>query len=80
MSLSAVLLGLLYTALYCAVIILVAFAILWILNYLGFSPSAEVLRWGKIVVALLCLIAIVIFILSLLPGGAAYQPRFSWRW
>lgn len=57
---------------YCAIIILVAFVILWVLGWMGVAPSGEVLRWGKIVVGLLCLIVIVGWLLSAL--GVVSDP------
>jgi hypothetical protein len=80
MSASALLLGFLNVLLYCAVIILVAFVILWVLRYFGIQPDGEVLKWGKIVVALLCIIAIAAWLFSLLGGAGTYQPHFLWRW
>ena len=79
MSAGAVLLGFLNVCLYCAIIILVAFAIKWVLEQLfGWTLDGDVLKWGKIVVALLCLIAIVAFLLGLLPSVGS--PHVIGRW
>jgi len=73
MSIGAVLLGFLNVCLTCAIIILVAFVILWVLQSLfNLSIDANVLKWGKIVVALLCLIVIIAWLLSIL--GLGVQP------
>lgn len=69
MSASALLLGFLNVLLYCSIIILIAFVILWVLNMLGVGIDGNVLKWGKIVVALLCLIVVVGWLLSLMGGG-----------
>ncbi len=81
MSASALLLGFLNVCLYCAIIILVAFVIVWVLSSVfGITLDANVMKWGKIVVALLCVIAIVAWLLSMI-GGATYSgPHFLGRW
>lgn len=80
MSAGVVLLGFLNVCLYCAVIILVAFVIVWVLGAVfGITIDGNVLKWGRIVVALLCLIVIVGWLLSLL-GVGSYSPHFLWRW
>jgi uncharacterized membrane protein (DUF485 family) len=78
MSAAAILLGFLNVALYCAIIILVAFVILWVLGWMGIAISGEVLKWGKIVVGLLCLIVIVTWLLSVIGGGVS-APHFFGR-
>lgn len=82
MSAGAVLLGFLNVCLYCAIIILVAFVIVWVLSSVfGITLGAEVMKWGKIVVALLCIIAIVAWLLSLIGGGVGVGTNhFLWRW
>lgn len=74
MSLSAVLMGLLYAALTCAIIIFVAWCIVWLFEFFGIGIKPEVLRIGKVIVGLLCIIVIVGFLLSLLGGGTVYRP------
>lgn len=79
MSAGGILIGFLNTCLYCAIIILVAFAIVWILNLVfGITPSPEVMKWGKIVVALLCVIAILFWLFSLLGGVSVQRPLLLW--
>lgn len=81
MSAAAVLLSFLNLCLYIAIIILVAFVILWVItNLLGIALDGNVLKWGKIVVALLCIIAIVAWLLSLLGSGVSVAPHFFGRW
>ena len=81
MSAGAVLIGFLNVCLYCAIIILVAFAIVWLLNLIfGITLDANVMKWGKIVVALLCAIAIIAWLLSLVGGGPSMAPHIIGRW
>jgi len=72
MSIGGILMGLLYVLLYCAVIILVAFAIRWVIVYALSSIDANIDKWGRIVVGLLCAIVIISWLLSLL--GVAQFP------
>jgi len=72
MDIGGILVGLLYVLLYCAVIILVAFAIRWVIVYALSSIDANIDKWGRIVVGLLCVIIIVSWLLSLL--GLATFP------
>lgn len=78
MSAAAILLGFLNVALYCAIIVLVAFVILWVLGWMGIAISGEVLKWGKIVIGLICLIVICTWLLSVLGGGGSV-PHFFGR-
>jgi hypothetical protein len=75
---TSALIGLLYVALQCAIVVLIAFCILWLLRWFGVAVDAAVLKWGKIVVALICIIIIVSFLFSLL-GGAVYRPFWYGR-
>lgn len=80
MSAGALLLGFLNVCLYCAVIILVAFVIVWVLqNVFGITLDGNVMKWGKIVVALLCIIAIVAWLLGLIGGGVAFHSGFFYQ-
>lgn len=72
MSIGGILMGLLYVLLYCAVIILVAFAIRWVVIYALGSIDANIDKWGRIVVGLFCVIVVVSWLLSLL--GLAQFP------
>lgn len=80
MSAAAILLGFLNVCLYCAIIILVAFVIYWVITSLmGIALDGNVYKWGKIVVALLCLIIVVSWLLGLL-SGVSTSPHFLGRW
>lgn len=79
MSASALLLGLLNVILYCAIVIFIAFVIMWLLNFVGVTLDANVLKWGKIIVALLCAIVILSWLFSAI-GGVAAGPPLLFRW
>jgi hypothetical protein len=76
MSAAGFLLGFLNVLLYCAVIILIAFVVVWLLGFIGIAISGEVLKWGKIVVGLLCLIAVVAWLLGAVGGIST--PHLRW--
>jgi hypothetical protein len=79
MSAAAIFLSFLQLLLYIAIIIFIAYAILWILNYVGFAISGEMLKWGRVIVGLLCIIAVVGWLISVFGGGnfPIYHP--FWR-
>jgi len=70
-----VLVSFLYLLLHIAVIVFVAFVIVWLLKWLGIAIDGNVYRAGQAIVALLILIAVVIWLSGLL-GWHAY--RFPW--
>jgi hypothetical protein len=77
---SGVLVGFLQMLLYCAIVIFIAFAIAWAWQTFIGPIDANIYKWGRIIVGLLCLIAFVIWLLSLLGGGVGYAPHFLGRW
>jgi hypothetical protein len=72
MDIGGILLGLLYVLLYIAVIVLVAFAIRWVIIFAVGAIDPNVDKWGRIVVGLLCAIVVVAWLLSLL--GLVHVP------
>jgi hypothetical protein len=77
MAAGSVLVSFLYLCLYIAGIILVAFLIVWLVRVIfGIAIDGEVMKWGRIFVGLLCLIAIVSWILSVvgIGGSPIYFP------
>jgi hypothetical protein len=75
----SILISFLNLMLYIAIIILVAYVILWVIQgFMGWQIDANVLKFGKIVVALLCLIAIVVWLAGVL-GGSPGLPHFWLR-
>lgn len=72
-------LSFLHLCLYCACIVLIAFAIVWILrSVFKITIDGEVYKWGKIVVALLIIIAVAGWLLSIagFGGGPVYFPSY----
>ena len=75
----SILISFLYLLLYIAVIIFIAFAIRWlIVSFMGWSIDANVEKWGRIIVGLLCIIAIVVWLSGLLGAGGGL-PHLSFR-
>ena len=75
----SILISFLNLMLYIAIIILIAYVILWVIQgFMGWAIDPNVLKFGKIVVALLCLIAIVVWLAAVLGGGTGL-PHFWLR-
>ena len=75
----SLLISFLYLMLYIAIICLIAYVILWVVQgFFGWQIDPNVLKFGKIVVALIILIAIVVWLAGVLGGGGGL-PHFSWR-
>ncbi len=75
----SILISFLNLMLYIAIIILIAYVILWVVQgFMGWTIDPNVLKFGKIVVALLCLIAIVVWLSGVLGGGVGL-PHFWLR-
>jgi hypothetical protein len=56
--------------LYLAVVILIAYAIKWVITgFMGWTIDANVLKWGTVVVGLICLIAVVIWLAGVVGYG-----------
>lgn len=72
----AILISFLELLLYIAIIILIAFAIRWVITgFMGWGLDANVEKWARVVVGLLCLIAIVVWLAGVLGGGVGL-PHF----
>ena len=75
----AILISFLNLLLYIAIILLVAYIILWVVQgWFGIALDANVLKFGKIVVGLISLIVIVTWLASVL-GGASFPHIFVYR-
>jgi hypothetical protein len=62
--------------LYIAIIIFIAYCIVWLIQgFMGWTIDANVMKFGKIIVALLCFIAILVWLSGLL-GGTVGLPHF----
>ncbi len=70
----SLIIGFLTALLYCAVIILIAFAFVWGMRVIGVSIDGEVFKWGKIVVGLICIIVMLSWLLGAL--GLAGSSRY----
>jgi hypothetical protein len=61
--------------LYIAIIIFVAYVIVWVIRgFFGWQIDPNVYKFGQIIVALLCLIAIVLWLAGVV-GGGVYLPH-----
>jgi hypothetical protein len=67
-----ILVSFLYLLLHIAVIILIAALILWVLKWLGIGIDPLVYKAGQAIVALLILIAVVVWVSSLLGYSTGY--------
>ncbi|UPT99194.1 hypothetical protein J4G48_0014580 [Bradyrhizobium barranii subsp. apii] len=72
----SILISFLNLLLYLAIIILIAYAIKWVITgFLGWSIDPMVYKWAQIVVGLLCIIAIVVWLAGVLGAGVGL-PHF----
>jgi hypothetical protein len=75
----AILISFLNLLLYLAIILFIAYVILWVVrDWFGIAIDGNVLKFAKIIVGLICLIAIVIWLASVL-GGASFPHIFVYR-
>jgi hypothetical protein len=66
----SILISFLSLLLYIAIILFIAYVILWVIrDWFGVTLDGNVLKFGQIIVALICLIAIVVWIAGVLGGG-----------
>jgi hypothetical protein len=75
----AILISFLYSLLYCAIVILIAYAFVWGLRFVGVSIDGQVYKWGQIAIALICVIILLTWLLGALGmvgGGPYIGPRF----
>jgi hypothetical protein len=76
----AILISFLDLLLYLAIIILVAYAIRWVITgFLGWPIEGNVMKWATIVVGLLCIIAIVVWLASVVGGGPGLPHFWAYR-
>jgi len=73
----SLLISFLYLLLHVAVILFVAYAILWILrDWLGWTPDPMMMKFGQAIVALLVVIAVVIWLAGV-TGHTSYRLPFG---
>ncbi|MET3995984.1 uncharacterized membrane protein (DUF485 family) [Bradyrhizobium sp. S3.9.2] len=72
-----ILISFLNLLLYIAIIVFIAFVIVWVIqSFMGWAIDANVMKWGKVIVGLLCLIAVVMWLAGVL-GAAPASPTFG---
>jgi len=75
----SLLISFLYLLLHIAIILAIAYAMLWVVrDWFGVTIDPMVLKFCKIIVALLCLIAVVIWLAGVL-GYSGYRLPLGWR-
>jgi hypothetical protein len=75
----SILISFLYLLLYIAIIIVIAYAIRWLITgFLGWPIDPMVYKWAQIIVGLLCIIAIVVWLAGVLGGGVGL-PHLTFR-
>ena len=75
-----ILISFLNLMLYIAIILLIAYVILWVVrDWFGIAIDANVMKFAKIVVGLICLIAIVVWLAGVLGGGTGLPHFFTYR-
>jgi hypothetical protein len=58
----------LYLCLHIAIIIFVAYCIVWLLKWMGITIDPNVYKVGQVIVALLIIIAVVLWLLGIAPS------------
>ncbi|WLB66046.1 hypothetical protein QIH96_13140 [Bradyrhizobium japonicum] len=75
-----ILISFLNLLLYLAIIILIAYAIRWLITgFLGWPIDPMVYKWAQIVVGLLCIIAVVVWLVGVLAGGPGLPHFWAYR-
>ena len=75
-----ILISFLNLLLYIAIIIFIAYAIVWVIQgFMGWTIDANVYKFGQIIVGLLCLIAVVVWLTGVLGGGVGLPHFFTYR-
>lgn len=66
----SILISFAYLLLYIAIVIFVAFCIVWLIRgFMGWTIDPEVYKWGKIIVGLICIIAVLVWLSGLFGFG-----------
>jgi hypothetical protein len=74
-----ILVSFLYLLLYIAIIIFVAYCIVWLITgFMGWPIDPNIYKWGQIIVGLICLIAVVVWLSGVLGMGAGL-PHITFR-
>jgi hypothetical protein len=76
----ALLISFLNLLLYLAIIILIAYAVKWVITgFLGWPIDPMVYKWAQIIVGLLCIIAIVVWVAGVVGGGPGLPHFWVYR-
>ena len=76
----SILISFLNLCLYIAIILFVAYAILWIVrDWFGLAIDPMVMKFGTIIVGLICLIAVVLWLSGVLGGGVGLPTFWHYR-
>lgn len=76
----SILISFLNLLLYIAIVLFIAYIILWVIqSWFGIAIDGNVLKFGQIIVALICLIAIVVWLSGVLGGGPGLPTFFHYR-
>lgn len=76
----AILISFLNLMLYIAVICFIAYIIVWVITGIfNWSIPPNVYKFGQIIVALLCLIAVVVWLAGVVGGGPGLPHFWSYR-
>ena len=76
----SILISFLNLMLYIAIICFIAYVIVWVIRgFFGWSIDPNVYKFGQIIVALLCLIAIVVWLAGILGTGPGLHPFWAYR-
>ena len=66
--------------LYIAIILFIAYVILWVVrDWFAIVLDGNVLKFAKIIVGLICLIAIVVWLAGVLGGGTGLPTFWHYR-
>ena len=75
----SILISLLYLLLNIAIVIFIAFCIVWLItNFMGWAIDPNIYKWGQIIVGLICLIAVAVWLGGVLGMGTGL-PHSSFR-
>lgn len=75
-----ILISFLELLLYIAVVCFIAYALVWAFTWFtGKGIDANVYKFGQIIVALICLIAVVVWLAGLLGGGSGLPHFWVYR-
>jgi hypothetical protein len=76
----AILISFLNLLLYLAIIILIAYAVRWLITgFLGWPIDPMIYKWAQIIVGLLCIIAIVVWVAGVIGGGPGLPHFWVYR-